>query len=162
MAKSLQAHIAQGIASESGFSIISVFGNDLHPAFAYTVGLLEKHSLELIVCGLPNDYAGAFLHAITNRLKAGETLAMRTPCYGFYEDPTVPVGFMECDSALVAESWAVQGFFYYEQHPPKVPVRYVQALLPDPANKLPWELEYDHEEMYPQALLFRLVATIVH
>lgn len=142
MDDSLHLLWAQGLKKkieEYGHAVVGVFGTeeDPGPPFTYTIGLTEKYGFELLVFGIPNQYAGMMLNDIANKLASGETLNLNS-----LDDrwANMPVKFMEADQSV--HGYTVQADQYYGQN-----VRVLQIVLPDKTGKFFDEAGYDHEYM---------------
>lgn len=124
---------------EYGLAVIGVFGTeeDPGPPFTYSIGLSEKYGFELVVFGMPNQYAGMMLNDIAAKLAVGETLNLNVPDDRW---ANLPVKFMEADESV--HGYTVQADRYYQQK-----VRVLQIVLPDKDGKFFNEEGYDHEYM---------------
>lgn len=143
-----QGRIARDIA-KYGFHMLGVFGteDDPQPSFTYTIGLFRQYGYELIIFGLPYEYAGQAMHRVYALLKQGQELK---PGESVDIDFNFPLLVMEADEK--ARGYVCQADNYYGE-----PVRTLQLVLPDRNGKYPGEVGYDVLYMGPrQPLLYEL------
>jgi hypothetical protein len=142
MGESMHMLWAQGVKQkidEFGHAVIGVFSTEDAPGppFTYTIGMFEKYGFEILVFGIPHQFAGMILNDIGDMLRDGGKFDLNTPDDRW---ANMPVKFMETDDT--AHGFVVQADNYYEQK-----VRVLQLVLPDKNGKFFDEAGYDHEYM---------------
>jgi hypothetical protein len=142
------AQITTNIA-KYGFQMVGVFGtpDDPGPSFTYTIGLEPKYGFELIIFGLPHDFAAHVIHDMVNALKSGQTIETDVKDDRWFamlgedgEKINAKCLFKECDSR--ARGYVYQADRYYERD-----VRVLQIVITDKHGKFPGEDGYDEEYM---------------
>jgi hypothetical protein len=134
--------ILENIAKH-GVQLIGV--TDTQPSFTYTIGLHAKFGFELIVVGLPYQYAGHILNEIAAKDMPPELGMPNT------EYTNLPVMFMECTVSLgpLHDDFVCQADRFYGKE-----VKVVQMVMCDRQCRFPGHSEYDHEYMDPRQRLF--------
>jgi len=130
--------------------LIAVGGCADAPSFSYTIGLSEKVGHELIVVGLPYQYAHPILNQIAmEHLLKGGTLEIDKPDDRF---ANLPVKFQVCEQDLV-KVYGVQAFNYYGVEE----LQFIQMVMCDRDARFPEDENYDIKYMGPrQPLLYKL------
>lgn len=118
------------------------------PQFAYSIGLSPSHGHELIVFGLPGQWASMYFNMLSVEFLPNGPLPLDTPVT--FDMASVPVMFKRCDPAKVA-GYVQQAFNYYGTED----IAFVQMVLSDKAGRFPDDPEFDHAMMDPlQTLLY--------
>lgn len=145
MSNSFYEGIKENI-EKHGCSIVGVGGSPTTPTFAYTIGLSPKIGFEVIMIGVPIQYAHSMLNDISY-IAHRKSLGLDEP---YDEIGNFPIYFKACDQR--ASEWGVQAERFYEK-----PVKFAQAVYPDRAGIYPWQDGYDHAYMDPrQPMLFEM------
>lgn len=135
MARSIvQDRVDQAVAQDHHIVMAT---NDGARSFAYTIGLTSQGLPEIIVFGMPQQYAAYFLNEIARIMREqGE------PADGAANTDlgAVPIAFKTVLPGR-AEEFAFQAVYYYDEKPIKP--RFKQMVMADRAGKLPWEEGYD-------------------
>ena len=139
MAKSIiQDRVDQAVAQ--GQHIVMASHDDTR-SFAYTIGLTSQGLPELIVFGLPQQYAAYFLNEVATTMKE-----KGAPVDGAVngELGNLPMAFKIAQPGR-AEEFAFQAVYYYDEKPVKP--HFMQMVISDKTGKLPWEPDYDLDYM---------------
>ena len=122
-----------------------VIGVDDNPSFAYTVGLTSRFGCELLVIGLPYQYAHAILNDIASKFSP-DLLDKPTT-----EFSNLPLLLKETDMSLgvLHDEYVCQADNFYGKE-----VNVVQVILSDRQGRTPLNDDYDHEYMDPRQRLF--------
>ena len=135
-----QAMIATKIAAY-GQMLIGVFNSPddepSSPGFAYTIGLKPIFGYEIIVFGLPYDFAGGFLNELGDRIRAGEKFG---PDSIVKDLANLPLLLKLADER--ARGYVCQADRYYEENVPTL-----QLVLPDKNGTFPGSPGYDTKYM---------------
>jgi len=130
-----------------GWAVLAVFADpDTNtPTFSYTVGLTAKNKPEMIVMGMPPDNARIVLNGLARRLLAGEVKRHERLSMVLTEgyEPVL----IEADTARARDFLRAAIHRYGDQ------VQALQLVLPDAANRLPWEEGFDRNMMGTQLIL---------
>lgn len=140
------ANIATTIAKH-GQMLIGVFStpDEPGPGFTYTIGLRPQFGFELIIFGLPYNYAGYFLNELSDWIRNGFEIKDGVLVE---ELANLPLLVKEADHR--ARGYVCQADRYYEAD-----VKTFQLVLPDKNGKFPGEKGYDEAYMSPrQPLLY--------
>lgn len=137
---SINNHIEKAIASKVGHAVIAT--NDGRRSFAYTIGLTELGFPEVIVFGLPENYAAMFLNQIAALMKATGEIADGTLNDELAHMPTA----FKTVTAHQAREFACQAVYRYGCDL-NDKLRFLQMVVPDRSGKMPWEDGYDSTYM---------------
>lgn len=134
--------ILENIAKH-GVQLIGV--TDARPGFTYTIGLTAKFGFEIIVVGLPFQYAGNILNRIAAKDMPPELDVPNS------EYTNLPIMFKECNVSMgpLHDEFVVQADVFYGKE-----VKVVQLVMCDREARFPGHSEYDHEYMDPRQRLF--------
>lgn len=138
---SFRDKILETIATH-GHMVIGVGDN---PSFAYTIGLTSRFGCELLVCGLPMQYAHVILNDIASKL-SNDLLDVPTT-----EFTNLPIVLKEANTNLgqLHSNYVCQADSFYGKQ-----VKVVQVVLSDREGRTPLDSDYDHEYMTPRQPLF--------
>ena len=96
--------------------------------FAYTIGLSAMNHAEIVVTGLPQKVAHAFLNLIGEEVRSGRIFRPETIVYDLTEDEA-PIAFLEV--ADTSELTAIEQVYGS--------IRALQLVWCDSAGHLPWD-----------------------
>jgi hypothetical protein len=122
-----------GLIEKHGWAVQSVLGGDLpsDPPFSYTVGLTALGHPELILIGMPSQYAQRILNSLGEEVRKGHTYLANTTTADA-TDPSAPVALIEVGDP----SMLLVAVELYQQ------VDALQVIWPDPKGRLPWDDGY--------------------
>lgn len=125
--------------SALGYAFQIAEGNERHPPYIYTTGLISRFGHpEIYVVGLPAQTAASMIEELVSRIRAGARFDK--PCFVEnviqYEMPIMPI---TAEAGVLPEDDAVQLFFT------------------DPDGYAPWEPECDPDFGDPQTSFFKTV-----
>ena len=130
--KRIVKQIPHDIAT-TGRSIICIGGDGSVP-YAYTIGCAKDNTRsELLIFGLRDDVASAFLNEIDSRRCGGETFVDEAP---IHEVSVLPLALKRI-SKEAASAFALLAFDYYKAGP--ITPAFDQVVLSDPKGLLPWQ-----------------------
>lgn len=156
-------HLANIVATarEHGVAIIHVFATSEEKAgFSYTVGLEQNynHPEILIACPVSDGVSHCLLNDVHKLIKdapAGtDAIPLNTRDDRFLRDMDVVFKQVSDHHAdLVASEYTTAANAICMGECGR-PARVIQMVLPDSANKMPWDAGYNHAQMAGQVLLF--------
>ena len=133
-----------------GWSVISVFADQptLTPGFAYTVGLYKTLRFpEVVILGLPPDAAQPILNTLGKRVREGRRTPMGERLANLAEGHEMVLQEIAPDAI---DRHLVQACNWYKGHHFSA----AQLIWPDPANRMPWEPDFDQRYRFAQPLLY--------
>lgn len=134
----IQAKIALDV-ERVGWSAIGVFGeSEENPSFTYTIGLDQKGLPELLVVGLPSQYAHAFIAQYIEAMAVDGVLDDKTVSTD-YADGGLRLAFCDVDPTTACNTY----MFHTENFLGVPPDRVQQLVWADPSNILPFEAGCD-------------------
>jgi hypothetical protein len=138
--------IRAGIETHGHF-VLTIFGTESAPPFAYTIGLSEKYGHEIVVIGLPPEIGHPILNSAARLMAAGQ-LPLNTP---LVDIASMPVILRECSPELMGD-YGIQAGRYYQRDD----IKFLQLVWPDAAGRFPEDPQFDAHMRRVQPLLYVL------
>lgn len=138
---------------DHGYSIVTVAAHPPErPAYSYTVGLINRLGMDLIVIGdIPHEVRHDVLDRLARISLTLEEVKLNTVFDNLFDDTAEEgvkyrVKVIEISPLIAIQYWADQVVEYME---PGQSVRMAQVMLPDREGNLPDELGYNREFYQP-------------
>jgi hypothetical protein len=121
-----------------GFSMIGVGGSPTNPSFVYTIGLTQQGMPEIIMIGLPYQYAGQAFNDYYDSVRKGEPEKS-----GVVEELfNLPVYIGEIENLDLLDGYCGITKRWCESK--GLTPRFTQWVWTDKAGKFPWDPAFDH------------------
>lgn len=132
------AEFDQGIKDNIKKHGLHLNGITADPVFIYSTGLAAHNLPEIIIFGLPMEFAGTYINKIGTEMIQGKEFALHTPYFG-YVDEDYPFMFIELPQTAIDEHMNVTKKFYSG-------FKAWQFVWTDTDSKFPWQ--YGFEEKF--------------
>lgn len=129
----------QGHINQVGHSIIGVHQAENAPSFAYTIGLTHKlNHKELLIFGLPYQYATEILNSIVDIIKSGSPIGDGESLQKIANFPLVAMDVGQD----ISSQYAFQCYQYYSNRKSSTP-SFMIIYWPDENGFFPWQSDFN-------------------